>query len=673
MIPATVRDEVAALRAQIARANAAYYERDAPEISDEEYDILFRRLAALERAHPALATPDSPTRRVGGSPAPFLAKARHAVPMLSLDNAMSDEELLAWHERLVRLDARAARAAFNVEIKIDGAALSLTYEDGRLLRGVSRGDGIEGEEITGNIRTIDDIPLVLQGSGWPRRMEVRGEAYLPRRAFERLNREREDAGLEPLMNPRNTASGALRQLDPAEVRRRRLRFFAYQVVAMEGRVPAKAHHEVLDHLQTWGFPVEPHRVLCADIAAVRRTVAEWSDRIRTLPFDADGLVVKVDAMALQEELGSVGDRAPRWAIARKFPPESAVTQLLDIEINIGRTGALAPTAVLAPVRIGGVVVTRATLHNEDIIAQRDVRIADWVEVIRSGEVIPKVLGPVVSRRTGREVPWEPPTHCPWCRTALVRPEGEVNRYCPNPACPGRQYESLVHFASRGAMDIQGLGPERVRQLLAAGLIRTAADLYRLRPEQLVELDGFAEQSAGALVEAIAASRERPLRALLVALGIRHVGTTAARTLARHYPSLRALGAATEAELQELPGVGPAIAASVTGFLADPHHAALLQGLDQQGVGQGPSEERAGGGSAFAGRTVVLTGTLPTLTRPEATARIEAAGGTVTTSVSRRTALVVAGADPGSKLDKARQLGIEVIDEAELLRRLDSDL
>jgi DNA ligase (NAD+) len=667
--PRAARDEATSLRAQIERANRAYYERDAPEISDEEYDILFRRLLALEQQYPDLATANSPTRRVGGAPASYLPKVRHAAPMLSLDNAMSDEELLAWYDRLVRFDARAADTAFNVELKIDGAALSLTYEDGRLIRGVSRGDGVEGEDITANIRTIDDIPLELEGRGWPQRMEVRGEAYLPKRAFERLNREREEAGLEPFMNPRNSASGALRQLDPAEVRRRRLRFFAYQVVALEGRITASHHHEVLDRLASWGFPVEEHRQLCPDIATVRQHAEAWEGRLRALPFEADGLVVKVDAIRLQEELGNVGDRAPRWAIARKFPPESAVTRLLDIEINIGRTGALAPTAVLEPVRIGGVIVTRATLHNEDIVAQRDVRIGDWVEVIRSGEVIPKVLGPVVARRDGHERRWRPPAECPYCHTELVRPEGEVNRYCPNAACPGRNYENLVHFASRGAMDIQGLGPERIRQLLEAGLITDAADLYTLRADDIAGLEGFAATSAGALVEAIAASRERPLRALLAALGIRHVGATAARTIARHFGTLTALRRATLEQLLELEGIGPAIAGSVVTFLAEPRQARLLDALERHGVSREEREERRGTGGPFAGRSVVLTGTLPTLSRTEATARIEAAGGTVTSSVSKKTAFVVAGADPGSKLDKAAQLGVEVIDEAELLRRL----
>jgi DNA ligase (NAD+) len=664
-----LRQEAATLRSQLERASRAYYELDAPEISDEEYDILFRRLQAIEAEHPELATADSPTRRVGGAPAAYLPKARHAVPMLSLDNAMNDEELRAWHAKIVGLDARVGEAPFNVELKIDGAALSLTYENGALVRGLTRGDGVEGEDITGNVRTISDIPLTLKGSGWPERIEVRGEAYLPKRALAKLNVEREAAGLELFQNPRNTASGALRQLDPEEVRRRRLRFFAYQLVVVEGTFKATAHHQILDRLAEWGFEVEPHRALCRSIEEVSALAAEWEGKIRTLDFDADGLVVKVDPLQLQEELGTAGSRAPNWAVARKFPPEVARTRLLGIEVNIGRTGALAPTAILAPVKIAGVTVTSATLHNEEIIRQRDVRIGDLVELIRSGEVIPKVLGPVKEARTGEEVEWIAPTHCPYCHTLLVRPEGEVNRYCPNAACPGRNYESLVHYASRNALDIEGLGPERIHQLLEAGLIANAGGLYSLTEAQLQDLEGFAEQSARALVAAIDASRARPLRALLAALGIRHVGTVAAKTIARHFRTMPALRSATEEQLLELNGIGPTIAASVVAFCADPRNAELLDTLTHHQVAQEEDGEAPMTDGPFAGMTVVLTGTLPNLSRGDAAARIERAGGTVTGSVSKKTDVVVAGAEAGSKLEKAQKLGVEVIDEAELLRRL----
>ena len=670
MNPRDLAQEVNGLRAQIERANRAYYEHDAPEISDAEYDRLFRRLQEIEAAHPELATADSPTQRVGGAPAAYLPKGRHAAPMLSLDNAMTDEELRAWHAKIIGLDARVGESAFNVELKIDGAALSLTYENGTLVRGLTRGDGVEGEDITGNVRTISDIPLALKGRGWPRRIEVRGEAYLPKRTLAKLNLEREAAGLELFQNPRNTASGALRQLDPEEVRRRRLRFFAYQLVVVEGAFTATMHHEILDRLAAWGFEVESHRTLCRSIEDVSALAVAWEGKIRTLDFDADGLVVKVDPLRLQEELGTAGTRAPNWAIARKFPPDVARTRLIDITVDIGRTGALAPTAVLEPVKIGGVTVTSATLHNEDIIRQRDVRIGDLVELIRSGEVIPKVLGPVKEARTGAEVEWVPPTHCPYCHTELVRLEGEVNRYCPNSDCPGRNYESLVHFASRSALDIEGLGPERLHQLLEAGLIRNAGDLYSITADQLRELDGFAEQSANALVAAIDASRARPLRLLLAALGIRHVGTVAAKTIARHFRSMSALRGATEEQLLSLSGIGPTIAASVVAFVTDARNAGLIDTLAKHRVAQVEDGKAPMVAGPFAGLTVVLTGTLPALTRGEAQARIEHAGGIVTSSVSKKTSVVVAGADAGSKLDKARQLGVEVIDEAELLRRLE---
>lgn len=662
--------EAAALRQQLQHASRAYHELDAPEISDAEYDMLFRRLQALEAAHPELVDDASPTQRVGGAVAAFLPKARHAVPMLSLDNAFSDDEVAAWFDKITRVDARVATAVMAVEVKIDGAALSLSYERGVLVRAVTRGDGSEGEEITGTARVIDDIPLRLQGTDWPERIDVRGEVYIPKRAFARVNREREAAGQEPLQNPRNAAAGALRQLDPAEGRRRRLHFFAYQAVPLGGSWPIGHHHEVLERLTAWGFPVAPEWALSASLAETQAIIAGWGGRIRTLPFDADGLVIKVDAFRLQEELGTIGGRVPRWAIARKFPAESAFTRLLGIEVNIGRTGALAPTAVLEPVRIGGATVARATLHNEEIIAQRDVRIGDIVEVIRSGEVIPKVLGPDLGRRTGAEVPWVAPTNCPVCHTELIKPDGEVNRYCPNPRCPGRAYEGLAHFVSRGAMDITGLGPERLRQLLEAGLIRDAGDLFTLTPGALRELEGFAEQSAQALVSAIDVSRSRPLRALLVALGIRHVGIAAAKTLARAFGSLTALRRADQTALEALEGIGPTIAASVAGFLAEQDNAQLLERLEAAGVAQHEqASETAAGPRALAGLRIVLTGSLPTLSRSDATARIEAAGGTVTSSVSKKTDLVVAGSDAGEKQEKAMQLGIAIIDEAELLRRL----
>jgi DNA ligase (NAD+) len=663
--------EMAALRTELDRANRAYYELDAPQMSDEEYDRLFRRLVVLEAAHPDRVTADSPTHRVGGAPAAALPKARHAVPMLSLDNAFDAAELGAWHERMVRVDSRAATAPLALEVKIDGAALSLTYERGALVRGVTRGNGTEGEEITANVRAIQDIPLQLASGGWPDRLEVRGEVYIPRAAFARVNRARADQALDPLQNPRNAAAGALRALDPAEARRRRLAFFAYQIVPLDGERPATTHTQVLALLTEWGFPVEPHHSVATSIADAIAITEQWSERIRTLAFDADGVVLKVNDLALQDELGVVSNRVPRWAIARKYPAEAAFTRLLAIEVNIGRTGALAPTAILDPVRIGGVTVSRATLHNEDIIASRDVRVGDLVEVIRSGDVIPKVIGPDRSRRTGDEVPWTPPTTCPYCGSPLVRPEGEVARYCLNTACPGRAYEGLVHFVSKGGLDIDGLGPERVRQLLDAGLIRNAADLFdrdKLTVEQLLTLDGFAEASAAALIAAIDAARGRPLRALLSGLGIRYVGAVAAKALARRFGTLEQLRAATAADIESIDGLGPAVSGALAEFGADPDNAALLDRLAVLGVATHEDAGTAGGPTPLAGQIFVLTGTL-TLARREVAERIEAAGGVVKSAVSKKTTAVVAGADAGDKLAKATALGIEVIDEAELLRRL----
>lgn len=666
----TPAEDAAALRAQLERANRAYHELDAPEISDAEYDVLFRRLQALEAAHPELARDDSPTRRVGGALAEHLPKVAHAQPMLSLDNAFSDDELSAWHERMTRVDGRAATAALAVEVKIDGAALAITYRDGLLVRAVTRGNGSVGEDVTSAVRSISDVPLRLDGAGWPALLEVRGEVYIPRRAFARVNTARVAAGEEPLSNPRNAAAGALRALDPAEARRRRLRFFAYQLLILDGGPLPTSHHAALDSIAAWGFPVEPHRTVLAGLDAAIAFTAEWQERIRTLDFDADGLVLKVDDIRLQQELGVVGARIPRWAIARKFAAESARTRLLDIEVNIGRTGALTPTAILEPVRVGGALVSRATLHNEEIIAARDIRIGDLVELIRSGDVIPKVLGPVLSERPDNAQPWQPPERCPFCSTALSKPDGEVNRYCPEPRCPGRNYEALVHFVSRQGLDIGGLGPERLRQLLEAKLISSAADLFTLTVEQLLPLERFAELAANGLVEAIAASRQRPLHALLVALGIRHVGGTAAKLLARRFGTLAALRAAAPAEVEALDGIGPAISRSLQEYGADPVNAALLDRLTELGVAQvEPGIEVGDGPGALAGVIVVLTGSLPTLSRGAATALIERAGGTVKSSISSKTALVVAGSDAGEKLAKANALGIEVIDEAELLRRL----
>jgi DNA ligase (NAD+) len=665
-----VAARAAALRQQLERANYAYYVLDAPEISDAEYDQLFRELQALEEAQPDLRTLDSPTQRIGAAPASVLEKCPHRRPMLSLANAFTSEELAAWEERNARILAEVRRAGYTAEIKIDGAAVSLTYQDGQFTAGATRGNGIIGENITANLRTIPDVPLTLKGRGWPRLMEVRGEVYLPYVGFKRVNAEREREG-EPLFaNPRNAAAGGLRQLDPAITRKRRLRMFAFAVEPIEGTFSARTHWEQLDLLDAWGFQVEPHRERFETLAEVQDRITSFEQLIPHLAFQADGVVVKVDRLGLYGELGVIGGREPRWAIARKFAPEVAVTRLKDILINVGRTGALNPYAVLEPVEVSGVTVSSATLHNEELISQKDIRIGDWVELIRAGEVIPQVVRPLPDRRTGEERPFQMPDRCPACGTPVEHPADEVMRFCPNVSCPGRVLEGIVHFGSREAMDIRGLGYERVRQFLETKLIADVADLYELTAAQLIELERFAEQSAEQLVMAIAASKSRPLSNLLFGLGIRHVGKTVAVLLARRFGTMSALMAASEEAINDVPGIGSAIAEAVVAFFGEPRNRTLIERLERSGLNF--AEPRAAGGDgSLSGKTYVLTGTLPTLSRTRATELIEAAGGRVAGSVSKKTDAVVAGEDAGSKLEKAKTLGVEVIDESELLRRVGS--
>jgi DNA ligase (NAD+) len=659
----------AELRRLLNRAIHAYYVLDAPEMSDAEYDRLYRELQGLEAADPALRVPDSPTLRVGAEPASALVKHTHLVPMLSLANAFDDAELAAWEERNARLAPEVTAGGYTLEVKIDGAAVCLTYQDGVLTVGATRGNGTVGEVVTANLRTIPDIPLRLQGDGWPALLEVRGEVYFTTRAFEALNRAREAAG-EPLFaNARNSAAGSLRQLDSRITRTRRLRFWAFTVESPAGDLPFATQHQLLQTLKRWGFPVEPHATRVPDLAEARREIARLEALLDALPFGADGVVVKVDPMRLHEELGVVGDREPRWAIARKFAPEAAVTRLLEIRVNVGRTGALNPYAVLEPVEIGGVVVSTATLHNADLIAAKDIREGDWVEVTRAGEVIPQVLGPVRERRPPGLTPWAMPGHCPSCGTKAEQPADEVMTYCPNVSCPGRILEGIVHFAGRGAMDIRGLGYERVQKLLEAKLIGDVADLYRVSADQLVErVELFAARSAAQLVAAIAASKAQPLSRLLFALGIRHVGEGAAELLARRFGTMAELRAAGEEAIGEVRGIGPTIAAAVAGFFADGRNAALVDDLAALGLTM-TEPARAAAGGPLTGGTFVLTGTLPTLSRAEATSRIEAAGGAVASSVSKKTTAVIAGDEAGGKLEKARRLGVSVWSEAELLDKL----
>ncbi|MCA0376961.1 MAG: NAD-dependent DNA ligase LigA [Gemmatimonadetes bacterium] len=659
----------AELRAQLARAQYEYYVLDQPMLDDLEYDLRFRELQALEAEHPALRTDDSPTLRVGAAVQSAFASHRHLVRMLSLDNAFDQGELDAFEQSIERVVGDAVhRAGYTVELKIDGAAVALTYRDGVLVTAATRGDGTEGEDITANVRTIRGVPLRLLGEGHPPLLEIRGEVYLPYAGFERMNEARVAAGEPVYVNPRNAAAGSMRQLDPSVTAQRPLRFFGYAAVRPDGTAPARTQWELLDRLASWGVPVAPHRAQCRTIAEVGAWAQRVEHQVRAeLGFAIDGGVVKVNDIALQDELGVRNDRTPRWAVARKFAPDMAVTRLLRIDVNVGRTGVLTPFAVLDPVDVGGARVTFASLHNADQIAAKDLREGDYVQVVRAGDVIPYVVGPVPERRDGSERPWSLPTHCPRCGTAVVRDGEDVASYCPNVACPGRQLEGMVHFAGKDALDIDGLSYARIQQLLEAGYVRDVSDLFTVTVEQLIALERFGQKSAENLVVAIAAAKQQPLSRLLFGLGIRHVGAQAAQLLARHFGSLDALQAATVEQLAAVRGIGEIIAESVAGWFADPAAQALLTRLRAHGLRTDePNAVRSDG--PLTGATVVLTGTLPTLSRGDATALVEQAGGRVTSSVSKKTTFLVAGEEAGSKLDKARELGVEVIDEDELRRR-----
>jgi DNA ligase (NAD+) len=640
-------------------------------MSDAEYDGLFRELQGLEREHPELRTPDSPTQRVGAPPQSAFPKHSHAVPMLSLANAFDDDELREWEERLVRIagdDVR--RSGYSAELKIDGAAVSLTYVDGVLVTGATRGNGAIGEDVTPNIRTVRGVPLRLRGDV-PARVEIRGEIYYPFDLFEAMNESLVRKGDRVFANPRNAASGSLRLLDSTVTASRPLRFFGYGINSDSADpIPCRLQSEVLDLLERWGVPVAPHRRLCATLDEV----FDWAHRLEhdvrsQLNFAIDGGVVKVNDFGLQADLGVIGGREPRWAIARKFAPDIAETRLEAIRVNVGRTGALNPYAVLSPVEIGGTTVTYATLHNEDLIHRKDLRVGDLVQVKRAGDVIPQIIAPVPEHRTGSEPRWHMPRRCPVCDRETVRDEGEAMHFCPNARCPGRRLEAIRHFASRGAMDIRGLGDQRVQQLVEAGLVKDVADLYDLTPEQLMQLEGFAQKSAAQLVAAIDASRGQPLSRLLFGLGIRHVGESVAELLAREFRSMDGLLAANEAQVAAVHGVGDVIARSLVDWFADAANQELVERL---GVRQLTfvEPEAVSADGALRGQTVVITGTLTGLSRQEAAGLVERAGGRVSDSVSRKTTFVVAGENPGGKIDKARTLGVEVIDVAELRRRLE---
>jgi len=712
-------ERIEKLRALVRHHEYRYYVLDSPEISDADYDALFRELQDLEAAHPELVTPDSPTQRVGGEPLAGFTQVRHGEPMLSLANAKSEDELRAWYARVVKLvaEARGREASaprlfddgavadhasgagvgaksekqtgdagglhFVLEPKIDGLAVSLRYENGRLAVGATRGNGEIGEDVTANLRTISTVPLAMLAAGapLPAVVEVRGEVYLPLAAFARLNEQRVAAGESTFANPRNAAAGSLRQLDPRVTASRPLSTWFYGVGYMEGREFA-THQAVLEWLRLSGFRVNPEVRVVSTIDEIIDGCRKWQERREELDYDIDGVVVKLDDRRLQAALGAVG-RDPRWAVAYKFAPTTAQTRLKKIHINVGRTGVLNPWAELEPVEVGGVTVERATLHNEDDIRRKDLREGDMVILQRAGDVIPQVVAPLTDLRTGAEEPFKMPTECPSCGTAVVRLAGEVAVRCPNPDCPAKRAEAIKHFVSKGAMDIEGVGDKLVERLLALGLITDAADLYGLAAGQLAVLERLGEKSAGNIVAAIEASKRRSLARVVFALGIPHVGIENAELLVRRFGSLDALRDAGVGEISETPGIGPIIAEAVWQYFRDARNLDLIERLEKAGVATAISARGPGGGlgqgtglsagvdvdgggvreaGPLAGKTFVLTGTLPNWSRQEATEYITAAGGRVSGSVSAKTDYVVVGEEAGSKLARARELGISLLDE-----------
>ncbi|MGD0052580.1 MAG: NAD-dependent DNA ligase LigA [Vulcanimicrobiaceae bacterium] len=666
MAPKAAAARAAELRTRLDEANYRYHVLDDPQLSDSDYDALLRELLDLEESNPEVRTPDSPTQRVGGTPASGFPPYVHTRPMLSLGNAFDPDELRAFDARVRKLGALSGDVAYTCELKIDGLAVSLHYVDGRLVAGGTRGDGNVGENVTANLRTIRSIPLALRGSkrGLPRRIEVRGEAYMRKSDFERLNAGREARELPPFANPRNAAAGGIRQLDPKATAERSLSFYAYAVGEIDADDPPATQSTLLAYLKGLGFRVNEHATRCASIDDVLAYVARWEDERDALDYEIDGVVVKVDDLALQAKLGSVG-KDPRWAVAFKFRAREAQTKLLAIEVNVGRTGTINPYAVLEPVRLGGVTVTNATLHNEDDIRRKDIRVGDVVIVRRAGDVIPQVVGPVLALRKKKLPVYALPTRCPVCGADIDRPEGEAMARCTNATCPAQLVERIRHFCSRGAMDIEGVGDQLSAALVEAGLVRDAGDLYRLTAKQLLGLPRMAEKSAANVLAAIAASKPRGLARLLYGLGIRYVGAQNAAILAGDFGTIDALVAASEEDLLRSEGIGEQIARSVVLFFAQGPNRAMIRRLQAAGVdATAPLRPREPVG-ALAGKTLVLTGTLPALTREQATELIVAAGGKVSSAVSKKTSYVVAGDEAGSKLQKAEQLGIPILDEAGL--------
>jgi DNA ligase (NAD+) len=658
--PEQARARVLELRTIIDRANRQYYVLDHPEITDAEYDALFRELQELETQYPELITPDSPTQRVGGPPSDAFAKVTHRTPMLSLSNAFDRDEVREFDKR-VRRALGDVKVEYVTELKIDGLAMSLLYEDGRYKIWATRGDGYVGEDVTPNVKTIPSVPLsVTIPSEFPRAFEVRGEVYMPKRSFERLNAELASEGKPLFANPRNAAAGAVRQLDPRVTARRRLDTFIY---ALDPPGGARSQEQILERLAEMGFHVNENRRLHADIDAVIAFLDEWQEKRHGLDYEIDGIVIKVNDLGQQAELGFVS-RSPRWALAFKFPPEQAETVVEEIKVYVGRTGAITPVAWLTPVQIGGVTVSRATLHNEDEVARKDVRLGDQVIIQRAGDVIPEVVRVLKEKRSKSSRRWHMPKKCPECGTDLVREPGEAATRCINPTCPAQVLEHLRHFV--GSLDIEGLGYATLQQLIDRKLVKDPADLYHLTKEQLLTLDGFADKSAQNLLDRIAASKSTTLLRFLSALGIAHVGWTMAGLLGEHFGTLDRLRSASIEDLRAIGGVGPTVAEDVHEYFQRPESARLIERLLAAGIEIKKPERREG---PLTGKTFVLTGSLSSLTRGQAEERIKGLGGGIGSSVSKKTDYLVVGADPGSKLEKAQRLKIPILDEAAFLELL----
>src|SRR5882757_9476678 len=670
MPPAAILKKLEALRDKIRHHEYRYYVLDDPEITDAEFDKLINDLKKLEAEHPELITPDSPTQRVGGKPREGFVKVRHSSSMLSLDNAYTEEELRDWERRVHELSGRSD-VEYMCELKLDGMSLALRYHGGQLERGITRGDGNQGEDVTGNVRTVRSIPLSiskekLKKAGIPEDFETRGEMLMPISAFRKLNEERAQHGLATFANPRNFTAGTVRQLEPSITAQRRLDYFPYMLLK-DGRTYFDRHSKTMDALEAAGFKVNPHRKLAKNLDEVWKFIDNWEEKRETLPYEIDGIVIKVDRTALQQELGFTG-KAPRWAIAYKYAARGGVTQIQDIVPQVGRTGKLTPVAWLKPVPIGGTTVSRATLHNMDEIERLGVRIGDWVEVERGGDVIPKVVKVVDDETHPRgNKNFEMPEHCTVCQGNVVRTPGEADHRCVNANCPAKLQGTILHFASRHVMNIDGLGDALVNQLNTAGLVKNVADLYRLTKDDLLKLERMGEKSAENVLREIQASKKLPLERVIYGLGIRFVGERTAQFLAEHFGSLDAIMEASAEQLEEVNEVGPRIAESISEFFADEHNRKLVSDLRKAGLTfTGQKKEK---GTKLAGKTFVLTGTLARHSRDEAKKMVEDAGGRVSGSVSKKTDYVVAGADAGSKLDKAKALGVAVIDEKEMVQLL----